>query len=233
MNFRQTDVSGGRLSSAEMHDEDTIFHPQGGKQVIGDDCHDFRENFLNVDSARWGEQFSDLPVENGVKLGVEFDRYEPTQGYDDQNDENHHVKYSSSSTLRKSQENTRGDHIKKGNPHQSKTLKHKGLCYSCGGWGHKMCNCPQKNSSHRNFSMFDHGLDGEIDRRVSDEGKLERCRSSSRENLHSSGENSSIKRINPDIKLSPGKHQRSISGGRSPVAKEADRCWRKDSSGNK
>uniref|UniRef100_A0A2P2L6Y6 Uncharacterized protein LOC107431933 isoform X1 n=1 Tax=Rhizophora mucronata TaxID=61149 RepID=A0A2P2L6Y6_RHIMU len=237
MNFKQPDINGRRLSPAEMHDEEAIFQPDVAKEITGKDRHDFREDFLDdigtVERDRWGEQSSDLPDENGVKDGVEFDRYEPTTSYYEKNDdENHQVLYSGGSIQRKSAEDTGRDNLTEKNPHQSKTAKHRGLCYRCGGSGHKIRNCPEKNPSLKNLSMIGCRIDDTIDR-SKHEGKPERYRSRSREKLRSSRDVSSTRRLKHEIKLGSRRHRRSMSNGSSPVAKETDRSWRKDYGGNK
>ncbi|KAJ8899131.1 hypothetical protein K2173_010620 [Erythroxylum novogranatense] len=233
--IKQPDSNVGRIGSANMLDEEIAYHQDGTKDFIREG-HDYREDALEghmgvrnpVDDDRWGHQFHDPMDGNGVDNGLEFDRYEPNKVYDEKIDDySRQMTYTGGSALGSSHNIGRA-HIGEGTSKHPNDAKRRGNCYRCGGSGHKMRNCPQKNASRRNLTSFDHRHD--IDRRGRDKEELERFRSRSREGLRSRDANLNMQLLN-DMK--PGSGGRSMIGGSYQVSQETDKSVRQDYVGKK
>ncbi|KAJ9554816.1 hypothetical protein OSB04_009430 [Centaurea solstitialis] len=89
-----------------------------------------------LENDRWEEQTDDLPNRKEVEKVSEFDRYEPEDKRDDDDDEiNHDV------------QQRKGD--------RAVTTKTQLGCYNCGELGHKMRNCPRERTSKKKLNRFD------------------------------------------------------------------------------
>ncbi|KAJ6406734.1 hypothetical protein OIU84_010278 [Salix udensis] len=239
LNFTQADRN-SRLNSAYMHREEIVNRQDDIEDHTSKEHQGYGEDFLDergrvgpdpVDNDRWGEQFHNPPNEVGVENGVEFDRYDPYEGFDRRNnDENLQRTYSGATlTLQSSQENAGGDHIIDATLNCFSDVKSQETCYKCGGSGHKMRNCPQENASRRNFTRFDSRHTDDIHRGGRGKGNPEKNGSRSREKLQSSRDAIPGRRLKNDKESSgSGRHEEVTRNGRSAVAKETDWSCKKE-----
>ncbi|KAJ4705361.1 putative Splicing factor, arginine/serine-rich [Melia azedarach] len=230
-----------QVNSADMLDNDTSYHQERIKGYIREENCDYREDFPDeggnversrLDNDRRGGQLHDQPSGNSVENCRELDQFEHYRGYDQKaEDENHHMAYSDSSQVPQSLQEIMGrEHFSEVplDP-QNDDSECRQTCYSCGGTGHKMRNCPRENSSQSKFIGIVHRHDDDIDRGGRAEGKLEKYGSGSQGKKRSYRDSLSMSGLGDDRKRSGSvNHQNFTKTAISSEAKEVDRVRRKD-----
>ncbi|CAK7341959.1 unnamed protein product [Dovyalis caffra] len=226
MSITQADRNSRMPSSADMYEEEIVNCQDDIKDQTNKEHQGYREEDEkgrvgpdSVDNDRWGEQFRDPPNENGV----EFDRYEPYEGFDWNNDDENLQKPYSGGTLalHSSQENVKGDCIS--NVTLNRTIGAKSLetCYKCGGSGHKMRNCPWENVSRKKLTRFDRRHTDGIHGSGRGKGELEKLECRSWEKVRSIRDAIPGRRLKNDKESSSsGRHEGVTRNGRSAAAKE-------------
>lgn len=224
--IRQPDSDGGRLNSEDMLDEGRDYHQEDRIDYIGEERDNFREDLPRdggdivpemVDNGRWGEQMDDPLNDNGVDNDMEFDRYEPYQGYDRKDKD-----------VNRYQDNVGREQDGDAFLNRPNDSKSQTSCYACGALGHKMRDCPKKHSSRRKFTRFDRGPEDDNSKDRGD-GELERFGSKSWENVQSS-RGTKLRQRNDRWASDSGKLQMSQKNRNFP---ETDRVQGTDQGGNK
>lgn len=235
---------GRRLNSADMLDGDTSYHQDNIKDYIQEEHCEYREDFPDegvndkpkpVDNDRWAGQLQDQPNGNSVENGMELDQYECYRGSDRRDEHKiHHMAYSDGSHVpQSSQDVLRRRHLSEAPLDPPNHSKPQLTCYSCGGSGHKMCNCPRQSTSQRKFKRLGHRDNDDIKRSGRAESKLERYEAGSRRKLQPYKDSISVSQLGDEGKASgSGRHQRLIKNRSSSEAKEGVRV-RKDHEGKK
>ncbi|PRQ44069.1 putative transcription factor interactor and regulator CCHC(Zn) family [Rosa chinensis] len=213
--INQPDTDGEKLSS--------VYMLNGGR---GDP-----NKYANDDSREHHDLTEGLPVDGVAKLvdtanridnEVEFDRYEPCQSHEGEDEhENCQMAYSGCGSVpQRPQENARTVKITDTTLNRFNDLKSQNGCFSCGDLGHKIRDCPRKYSSGRKPKRFDHRQHDAIGKIGSGEAELERFGSISLEKL----------RLNKD---SASGHRKSMRASDSGKSKATDRTQMKDRGGKK
>lgn len=230
--------------SSDMHDKEVAYCEDNAKKNLAEERHGYRGDIVDeggrfepdpVDNDRWDEQFNVRPSENGGENDIEFDRYEPYQGCDRKyDDEIHQVAYAGGCSDPQSSPKGVGrdqvDEVKLKQPSESKVQL---TCYRCGGFGHKMRNCPQLNTSLRKSTRFDLRHDDDINRKGRGESELGIFGSSSQERLRSSGDAVPKRQLKNDVQSHDLRKHQSLSGGSSPVGQKTDKSRKKHHERNK
>ncbi|CAL1394899.1 unnamed protein product [Linum trigynum] len=205
-----------RRFHSDMVDEGTAFLHDGMKDFPRQEHHSYREDEM-VENNRW--DLHNVVNENDVNNGVGFDRYEP---YQDRNDYgNPQLDHSSRSPSQRSFRGViRRDHIGEGNS------KHKDACYSCGGLGHKMRNCPEKSFVRRKWSKSNQMGGNNVHQREGSKDETERSRE--RETLGSGRDLVRSDRLKNDVKSSGSRKHNALKYNSSPVGKEVSILQIKD-----
>lgn len=242
--IKQLDIDGKKLNSADMLHEgrgDPLNYAKDDSR----EHHGLREGLpvdggsdvaKLVDTGRWGGKGPDPSNANRIDNEVEFDRYDPCQGHDGEDEyENCQMAYSGGgSATQRPQENVRIEKISVTTLNRSNDLKPQITCFSCGYVGHKIRDCPRKYSSGRKPRRLDHRQDNAIGKTSRGETELEKFGSMSSENLQLNKDSASRHKKNKRA-CDSGKSQGLINNGRSPVTvrKETDRTEMKDHGGKK
>ncbi|KAK9194066.1 hypothetical protein WN944_004768 [Citrus x changshan-huyou] len=238
-NSRKYYKFGRRVNSADMLDGDTSYHQDNIKDYIQEEHCEYREDLPDegvndkpkpVDNDRWAGQLQDQPNGNSIENGMELDRYECYRGSDRRDEHKiHHIAYSDGSHVQQSSQDvlTRG-HLSEAPLDPSNHSKPQLTCYSCGGSGHKMRNCPRQITSQRKFKRLGHRHDDDIKRSCRAESNLERYEAGSQREQRPYRDSISVSGLGDEGKASgSGRHQRLIKNRSSSEAKEGVRA-RKD-----
>ncbi|WCJ34224.1 hypothetical protein M5689_015543 [Euphorbia peplus] len=245
LNVEQSDGFSKQRRLTDTRDKEVEFHQEDARDKLHKENNGCREEFEDevgrsgpdpLENDRWGEKFHDKPIEIGLGNEVEFERYEPYQGYNTNynDDTNRFAHHGGSPSWKIPPEDIGRDHVN-GNLKPPSNVKFNVSCYRCGGSGHKKRNCPQEGSSFRNSTRFERNDNGDIHRRGRGETEVGKVGTGARERLQSSRDTVANRRVENDVKLSGvGKHQRLvISRGNSPVRKGTDNSWKKNYGGSK
>ncbi|GMH28712.1 hypothetical protein Nepgr_030555 [Nepenthes gracilis] len=172
MSDHQLDDGVTRHKSVDMHEGGSMNHEY---------CRDPGEDFLDLggdadmaDNDRWGEKVDNFPNVDHVDNGLVFDRYEPDLDHVRiEEEENHRLT---------SREMIGRDRLSDAGFNGSDDPRYPSTCFKCGIPGHKMRDCPRKDSSRKRKSWrSDHGRQDEINQRSSRSKLLIRRKEPSRD----------------------------------------------------
>ncbi|KAF5473509.1 hypothetical protein F2P56_010114 [Juglans regia] len=233
-------TDGGRHNSADMLDDETGYHQDNTKN-IEEECkslHDEGGSVIanQVDNDRWDGQAFDPSNDDGVENGIGLDRYEPYYGYDRKGkSENPKIEYAGGSpVLRSSRDNLEKEQIGAAALNYTNDSKPRQTCYNCGGFGHKMHNCPKERASGRKSTRLDCRQDDDVNKSGRGKVELDRFGSKSRGKLHSSRDNMSARQPTNSRRASGSRYYwKLIKSGSSPVTEESDREHRRGRGGKK
>ncbi|CAN1144040.1 hypothetical protein LINPERHAP2_LOCUS13894 [Linum perenne] len=200
----------GRRFHSDMREEEAAYHHDNMEGLSVQEHHSHREDEME-DYDRWDHKFDDRLNRNDVDNGIEYDRYEPCRDRNDDN--NSQLRHSGRSPSKQSfPRDRRKDDIGEGN------LK-RYACYSCGGLGHKMWNCPEKTFLRKKWSKFNRRGDENVNRKGRSENEMERSRS--RETHMLERDLDGTEKVEIDIKSSSSKEHQSLGKyNRSPTEKD-------------
>ncbi|KAG7958313.1 hypothetical protein I3843_10G014800 [Carya illinoinensis] len=229
-------TDGRRHNSADMLDDETGYHQDNAKN-IEEECKSLHNEggsvmANQVDSDRWDGQAFDPSNDDGVENGIGLDQYEPYYGYDRKGEgENPKIEYvGGSPVLRSYRDNLEKEQIGAAALNYTNDSKPRQTCYNCGGFGHKMRNCPKERASGRKSTRLDRRQDDDVNKSGRGKVELDRFASKSRGKLHSSRDNMSTDGRRAS---SSRYYRRLIKSGSSPVTEESDREHRRDRGGKK
>ncbi|XP_050382362.1 uncharacterized protein LOC126799243 [Argentina anserina] len=224
--IKQPDTDGEKLNPV-------LNRGKGDHKNSTNEDHDLRDGLL-VDGVTHVAKLVDTG--NQIDNEVEFDRYEPCQSHEGEDQHgNHQMGYSGSDFIPQiPQENARTAKASDTTLNRFNDLKSRNGCFSCGDLGHKIRVCPRNFSSGRKPTGFEHRQGDAIGKRSRFQPEQERFRSRSSETQCLNKDNASGHRKSKRTSDS-GKSRRLINSGRSPVAvsKETDETYMKDHGGKK
>ncbi|KAK4272697.1 hypothetical protein QN277_021215 [Acacia crassicarpa] len=186
------------------------------------------------DNGRWGESIHDSSTDNGNENAVEFDQYEPYHGYDRKHEnENHNLGYSGGSPAENSHKYVGVARIGEETSNHRRDAAYVQTCYRCGDSGHKMRNCPKRDSSHRKYNRWDGEQDDKVNWKHRSEGDANKFGSGSRAKLQSGRDTSLIKHQKHESRLPGSQHYQTQESKFSPMAKEIEQSQRSEYEGRK
>ncbi|XP_028787678.1 serine/arginine-rich splicing factor 6-like [Neltuma alba] len=231
-----------RNNSVDMPSGEREYHHDDFKDYDGEE-KDFRQDFLDdgagahhnfEDNGRWGESIHDSSIDNGNENAVEFDQYEPYHGYDRKHEnENHNLGYSGGSPAENSRKNVGRARIGEEASNRPRDPAYGQTCYRCGDSGHKMRNCPNKDSSHRKYNKWDDGEDGKINWKRRSEDDPKKFGSGSQVKLQSGGDTSFPKHQKNESWLPDSRHYQTRESKFSPAAKAIEQSQGNEYEGRK